>query len=108
MKYRYILTVFIYVLYANSCKKEEVPPRVIPACIQEKIEAFGDDPDASHVIRIDKLFDTHYGFVRASADGGIQVYNADCEFVCAEECWCTGVPCDPELFKNQITTIHRY
>jgi hypothetical protein len=103
MKFFYLSCIAMVFFSAcdDSCPTESFTP-----CIQQRIDAFKQDPSAESIIKIDRPGSPLFWFVDIEADGVEDVVTADCSFVCITDCECiTEHLCDNAIFDFPRTVI---
>ncbi len=107
MKYETIVSIAIFTLCLNACKKQEITNEGLPPCLQAKIEAFKQESGAESIIKILKPGGPLYWFVDSYGDGVEDVVDENCTLICIADCECVGtfVQCDDTQLNFPLETI---
>jgi hypothetical protein len=91
------MTRFVICLFTGltllGCSKKNYLPDTLPACIQEKINALKEAPKSNPPAQVDAYLyhgEVVYGFNRPCCDQYYEVYDKDCNFICAPSGGITG------------------
>jgi hypothetical protein len=80
-----VILVFSY----TSCKKESL----LPSCVQKKIEIIKSQPKWNPAAQVDEYLyngKTVYGFTNNCCDQYYEVFDAECNYICAPSGGITG------------------
>ncbi len=108
MKLSIIVSIAIFSISLCGCnKRQESPNETLPPCLQDKIEAFKQWPYAKSIIKILRPDGPLFWFVDRFYDGGEEVLDENCQFVCLADCECVGniVQCDGSHLNFPLETI---